>query len=109
LPLRSLPPGIASLQYLLALRCSGGIERSVLLWQPKGNVSRAVGELSGHSAGVQQLVVADDQSQVSELHGWSARHRQLASRFKRHGGCRHRKQTHYIGDRCTPLACWQPT
>ncbi|KAL4852837.1 WD repeat-containing protein 64 [Chlorella vulgaris] len=50
-----------------SLVASGGIERSVLLWQPKGNVSRAVGELSGHSAGVQQLVVADDQSQVITL------------------------------------------
>jgi hypothetical protein len=48
---------------------SGGVERSVLLWQPKGNVTRAVGELSGHSAGVQQLVVADEQSQVGVVAG----------------------------------------
>ncbi len=97
------------------LSCSGGVERSVLLWQPKGNVNRKVrctvvcyrlwtqsaaaarfgrslcsvcaavqrvctlnndvhahtaamrlqvGELAGHSAGVSQLVVADEQSQV---------------------------------------------
>ena len=44
--------------------CSAGVERSVLLWQPKGNVSRSVGELAGHTAGVCQLVVADEQSQV---------------------------------------------
>ena len=41
----------------------------MLLWQPKGNVNRKVGELPGHSAGISQLVVADEQSQV----GWGGR------------------------------------
>ncbi|PRW05751.1 WD repeat-containing on Y chromosome-like [Chlorella sorokiniana] len=50
-----------------SLVASGGVERSVLLWQPKGNVNRKVGELAGHSAGVSQLVVADEQSQVITL------------------------------------------
>jgi hypothetical protein len=36
----------------------------VLLWQPKGNVRQAVGELLGHPGGVLQLAVADEQSQV---------------------------------------------
>ena len=43
----------------------------MLLWQPKGNVSRAVGELAGHSAGVCQLVVADEQSQVGHVWVWA--------------------------------------
>lgn len=100
-----------------ALPRSGGVERSVLLWQPKGNVNRKVkraaaeegdsgggrgacsataaqglrarvavlsgrkrdpsstpafpapppcqvGELAGHTAGVSQLLVCDEQSQV---------------------------------------------
>ena len=46
-----------------SLVASGGVERSVLLWQPKGSTSRPVGELAGHGAGgVSQLVVADGQS-----------------------------------------------
>lgn len=44
--------------------CSGGVERSVLLWQPKGNVNKPVGELPGHASGVAHLLVADEQSQV---------------------------------------------
>jgi len=43
---------------------SGGVERSVLLWQPKGNVNHKVGELPGHSSGISQVLVADEQSQV---------------------------------------------
>ena len=46
-----------------SLVASGGVERSVLLWQPKGSASRPVGELAGHGAGgVSQLVVADGHS-----------------------------------------------
>ena len=60
-----LPDGIVPLHVIPALPSrSGGVERSVLLWQPKGSVSRAVGELAGHPGGVQELVVADEQSQV---------------------------------------------
>lgn len=44
--------------------CSAGPERSVLLWPPKGNINRRVGELAGHSAGVVQVVMADAHSQV---------------------------------------------
>ncbi len=40
----------------------------MLLWQPKGNVNKPVGELPGHASGVAQLLVADEQSQVA---GWA--------------------------------------
>ncbi|KAL4420053.1 hypothetical protein ABPG77_007492 [Micractinium sp. CCAP 211/92] len=50
-----------------SLVASGGVERSVLLWQPKGNVNKPVGELPGHASGVAQLLVADEQSQVITL------------------------------------------
>lgn len=44
--------------------CSAGAERRVLLWPPKGNINRKVGELAGHGAGVVQVVMADACSQV---------------------------------------------
>ncbi|KAL4440619.1 hypothetical protein ABPG75_003620 [Micractinium tetrahymenae] len=50
-----------------SLVASGGVERSVLLWQPKGNVNKPVGELPGHASGVAHLLVADEQSQVITL------------------------------------------
>lgn len=43
---------------------SAGPERSVLLWPPKGNINCKIGELAGHSAGVVQVVIADERSQV---------------------------------------------
>lgn len=46
---------------------SGGIERSVLLWQPKGNMNQRVGELSGHSAAVCRVEVAEENNQVLTL------------------------------------------
>lgn len=40
-----------------AVVASGGLDRSVLLWQPKGNVGTRVGELAGHSAAVCRVEV----------------------------------------------------
>lgn len=51
----------------------------MLLWQPKGNVNKPVGELPGHASGVAHLLVADAQSQVgirreqSGQTGWNPR------------------------------------
>lgn len=50
----------------------------MLLWQPKGNVNKPVGELPGHASGVAQLLVADEQSQVAGRCrrgvGWTPQH-----------------------------------
>ena len=53
---------------------SGGVERSVLLWQPKGNTRRAVGELPGHAAGVCAVAVAEAQSQAGGGEGGGGMH-----------------------------------
>ncbi|GAB4819533.1 hypothetical protein N2152v2_006579 [Parachlorella kessleri] len=50
-----------------SLVASAGPERSVLLWPPKGNINRKIGELVGHSAGVVQVVMADARSQAITL------------------------------------------
>eukprot|EP00887_Chlorella_sp_A99_P002238 scaffold10.g2238.t1 len=61
--------GVRSFAYSRAFSvvASGGVERSVLLWQPKGNVNALVGELAGHSAGVVRVEAADDADEVLTL------------------------------------------
>ena len=51
---------------MYSLVASGGLERTVLLWQPAAPRSK-VGTLSGHSAGITHIAIDNRTSQVSTV------------------------------------------